>query len=374
MLIATFGPTTAWVGKTIAFENDQFILEGHGPIASTAIVQYDEQGHLEWSSDGLRQWVYEQAAATTPSPPPPEESSPVDATAAASTQEEEPPAEPSIARAKSVHAPDAKPILVATFRDRTVRAGSTIVHDRGAFIIEGEGLRTATDVMEYDRRGQLVWADEGTRGWVGAKAARTVVDPVARKLLDKARQQYQSGKLAAAVSTLYRVEPRARAGDEVAARGTIALCTDIRRQADEKLGLDCRFLIKQVAPICGYGWVPADSGPVTTLQTARPAPSLETVATADADPQQDNPAADHTAQPSSVGAEVDNRGRLETARRQQEQGAYEAAVETLWLLDAEARKGDKEAAQGVIDLAAQIGSCVEGNLAAECADLVARSY
>ena len=67
MLVATFRETTAWVGKTITAEGDQFILEGYGKITPAAIVQYDAQGHLTWSSDGLRQWVYEQADAQPPS-------------------------------------------------------------------------------------------------------------------------------------------------------------------------------------------------------------------------------------------------------------------------------------------------------------------
>jgi len=31
MVIATFGPSTAWVGETITFENGRFVLEGEGP-------------------------------------------------------------------------------------------------------------------------------------------------------------------------------------------------------------------------------------------------------------------------------------------------------------------------------------------------------
>jgi hypothetical protein len=34
MLVATFGPTTEWVGKTISFENERFLLEGHGAISA----------------------------------------------------------------------------------------------------------------------------------------------------------------------------------------------------------------------------------------------------------------------------------------------------------------------------------------------------
>ena len=36
MLLATFGPTVGWAGKTITFENEQFTLEGHGVISASA--------------------------------------------------------------------------------------------------------------------------------------------------------------------------------------------------------------------------------------------------------------------------------------------------------------------------------------------------
>ncbi len=57
MLIATFGPTTAWVGKTIMREGDAFILEDHGAVSAKAIMEYDAQGHLVWTTDGARAWV-----------------------------------------------------------------------------------------------------------------------------------------------------------------------------------------------------------------------------------------------------------------------------------------------------------------------------
>ena len=38
MLIATFGPTTAWVGKTITFDKEQFILEWHGPVSTVDVM------------------------------------------------------------------------------------------------------------------------------------------------------------------------------------------------------------------------------------------------------------------------------------------------------------------------------------------------
>jgi hypothetical protein len=75
MLIATFGPSTAWVGKTIAFEDEQFILEGHGPITASDVMEYDRQGHLLWASDGTRAWVGARAqAAQAPGYPAPAES------------------------------------------------------------------------------------------------------------------------------------------------------------------------------------------------------------------------------------------------------------------------------------------------------------
>jgi len=63
MLIATFGPSTGWVGKTITFENEQFILEGHGAITAQDVAEYDRQGHLVWPYDEMREWLHGRAAA-----------------------------------------------------------------------------------------------------------------------------------------------------------------------------------------------------------------------------------------------------------------------------------------------------------------------
>ncbi len=169
MLVATFGDTTAWIGKTIVFENDQFILDGHGSISSGAVVQYDQQGHLVWSSTGLRQWVYEQAATQAASPPP-QQTMPQAVTspglpASAAGVRRSVTIEPKVAK------PGQGPVLIATFREQTARAGKTIVHDRGRFLVDGEDPMTATEVMELDRSHELNWVDEGTRAWVGARAA-----------------------------------------------------------------------------------------------------------------------------------------------------------------------------------------------------------
>lgn len=57
MLVATFGPSTGWAGKTITREGETFILQDHGPISARDVMSYDEQGHLVWASEGMRAWV-----------------------------------------------------------------------------------------------------------------------------------------------------------------------------------------------------------------------------------------------------------------------------------------------------------------------------
>ena len=63
MVVATFGPTTAWLGRTITFENDAFVLQDHGPISAGDVMRYDQQGQLVWASDGARAWVGARAQA-----------------------------------------------------------------------------------------------------------------------------------------------------------------------------------------------------------------------------------------------------------------------------------------------------------------------
>ena len=63
MLVATFGPTTTWVGKTVTYADGAFVLEGHGPITAQDVFEYERQGHLVWSMDGIRAWVGARAQA-----------------------------------------------------------------------------------------------------------------------------------------------------------------------------------------------------------------------------------------------------------------------------------------------------------------------
>ena len=76
MLIATFGPTTEWVGRTITCEGGVFTLEGHGPITAADIMEHDRQGHLTWAYDGLREWVERLVSAPPAAPPVPQPATP----------------------------------------------------------------------------------------------------------------------------------------------------------------------------------------------------------------------------------------------------------------------------------------------------------
>ena len=64
MLIATFGPTTAWVGRRITHDGDAYVLEDHGALSAAEIMEYDRQGHLQWVDDGTRAWVGSRAQAS----------------------------------------------------------------------------------------------------------------------------------------------------------------------------------------------------------------------------------------------------------------------------------------------------------------------
>ena len=70
MLIATFGPTTAWNGKTIVHGDGRFVLSGYGPVSPGAILEYDRQGHLVWANEGSRAWVLDLAQRAEPVQPP----------------------------------------------------------------------------------------------------------------------------------------------------------------------------------------------------------------------------------------------------------------------------------------------------------------
>jgi hypothetical protein len=68
MLVATFGPSTGWAGKTITHEGGQFVLEDYGPVSAGDVMDYDRSGYLVWANEGVRAWVGGQAKAIQPVP------------------------------------------------------------------------------------------------------------------------------------------------------------------------------------------------------------------------------------------------------------------------------------------------------------------
>ena len=57
MLVATFGPSTAWQGREIIWDVDHFILVGHGAIPAAGVLDYDRRGQLIWARPEYRAWV-----------------------------------------------------------------------------------------------------------------------------------------------------------------------------------------------------------------------------------------------------------------------------------------------------------------------------
>ena len=69
MLVATFGPSTGWSGKTITHENGQFVLQDCGPISAAQVLEYDRVAPLTWSTEGTRAWVGSLARSGPPAAP-----------------------------------------------------------------------------------------------------------------------------------------------------------------------------------------------------------------------------------------------------------------------------------------------------------------
>lgn len=61
-------------------------------------------------------------------------------------------------------------MLIATFNETTGWAGKRITYETGHFLLEGHGRISPINVMSYDEKGQLRWADHGIRAWVGGLA------------------------------------------------------------------------------------------------------------------------------------------------------------------------------------------------------------
>jgi hypothetical protein len=57
MLVATFGPSTAWQGREIIWDVDHFILVGHGAIPAAGVLDYDRRGEIIWADPAYRAWA-----------------------------------------------------------------------------------------------------------------------------------------------------------------------------------------------------------------------------------------------------------------------------------------------------------------------------
>lgn len=131
-VVATFGPTTLWLGRVITFENEVLTLQDHGPISAVDVLSYDRQGQLVWANDRMRAWVESMASA------------------------------PRTARQG--------PSVIAAFAATTGWSGKVITFEDEVFTLQDYGQITASDVLTYDRQGHLIWADGGMRAWVESKA------------------------------------------------------------------------------------------------------------------------------------------------------------------------------------------------------------
>jgi len=64
MLVATFGPASGCAGRTITYEDGQFVHEVLGPVSAADVMGYDSMGWLVWPMDGMRAWVGSRAGQT----------------------------------------------------------------------------------------------------------------------------------------------------------------------------------------------------------------------------------------------------------------------------------------------------------------------
>ena len=66
MLVATFEPSSGCEGRTITFENEQFVHDVLVPISAAEVMDYDRKGWLEWPMDGMRAWVGSRTGPLVP--------------------------------------------------------------------------------------------------------------------------------------------------------------------------------------------------------------------------------------------------------------------------------------------------------------------
>ena len=81
-------------------------------------------------------------------------------------------------------------LLVGIFNQRSEWSGKTLTYEdaQRQFILQGHGPIRVEDLLDYDARGQLDWADEGLREWTqkaarAAAAERAAEEPVATQVV-----------------------------------------------------------------------------------------------------------------------------------------------------------------------------------------------
>jgi len=81
-------------------------------------------------------------------------------------------------------------MLIATFGATTAWQGKRITWDGARFVLDDHGPISPPGIMEYDRQGHLIWADEGTRAWVGSTAMREWDSAPAQESHPRARRVF----------------------------------------------------------------------------------------------------------------------------------------------------------------------------------------
>lgn len=192
MLIATFGPSTAWVGKTIDYDDGRFTLEGHGPISAADVLAYDQQGHVAWAYEGLREWVQQLAAGGVTTSP-------------------------------------REAVLIGTFTPMDGWAGRTVEYSEasGTFTVQDHGPVTARQVLKFEAAlGHFEWASEDTRAFVESQLDPDTVAAHHRSLEAALRED--------AEQTAYLAAEEARASAAAAA-------ADPEREALARAGVLATF-------------------------------------------------------------------------------------------------------------------------------------
>jgi len=212
-VVATFGPTTAWAGKTITHEGDAFILQDYGPITAAGVMEYDRQGHLSWESAGTRAWVGSRALKT--------------------------PAAPSAAAVQMEQVTDGAPGSV-------VDPAAAVSSASQLSWVKRTGAPEVT-VLPLAAPPAVAASAQPPPAAVAAPPQTTPFEanPLTRERLDKARQQYEKGKFKAAVETLWLLDTAARQGDEEAARGIMELGSEIGAHVKGTLSEECAELIER---------------------------------------------------------------------------------------------------------------------------------